>query len=146
MSNLPRFAVAAAAAGASLVAMPAAAAPNVRTFNTDLTGRNQQPGPGDPNARGHARITVNLNSRQVCTRLTETGIARPTAAHIHSGRAGTSGPPVVTLVTPTGGSSKACTKVSRALARDILDHPRAFYVNVHSKRFPDGAIRGQLVK
>jgi len=146
MSKSLRYAVAAAAAGASLISMPAAAAPNVRTFNADLSGGNQQPGPGDLNARGHARVTVNLNSRQVCTRLTETGIPRPTAAHIHSGRAGTAGPPVVTLRTPTGGSSNGCTKVTRALARDILDHPRAFYVNIHSKRFPDGAIRGQLAK
>ncbi len=133
-----------AVAGASLIAMPAAAALNARTFTADLTGRAEVPGPGDRNASGHARITINLKSRQLCYRLNENGIRRPTMAHVHRGRAGKTGPPVVTLRTPTRGSVNACTRVSRSLARDIVDHPRAFYVNIHSPRFPDGAIRGQL--
>jgi hypothetical protein len=37
-----------------------------------------------------------------------------------------------------------------ALSRDLLDairkSPQAFYVNVHTNIFPNGAIRGQLSK
>ena len=65
-------------------------------------------------------------------------------AHIHSGRRGVAGPPVVTLQRAGPNRFDSCTRVSRALARDLGANPRAFYVNVHSQAFPDGAIRGQL--
>jgi hypothetical protein len=34
--------------------------------------------------------------------------------------------------------------VDRGLAGRIASNPRAFYVNIHTAEFPDGAVRGQL--
>jgi hypothetical protein len=41
-------------------------------------------------------------------------------------------------------SVAGCVDVDPALARRIADHPRDFYVNIHTADFAAGAIRGQL--
>ena len=144
MSNHLRLVAATAAICAALAPAAATAQYGGRTFNTTLTARAEVPGPGDRTATGSARVTINPGQRQVCYRLTERGIARPSAAHIHRGRAGVAGPVVLTLRTPNRGTSNGCVRVSRDFARNILNNPRRFYVNIHSPRFPNGAIRGQL--
>jgi len=116
----------------------------------ELSGRNEigpngERGVGDPDGFGSASVT--FDGGQVCFGITVANIAAPNAAHIHRGRKFENGPVVVTLVPPaTGdpGASSGCTAVDPALAAEIQAHPRAFYVNVHTGDFPDGAVRGQL--
>ncbi|MBB5075204.1 hypothetical protein HNR40_000650 [Nonomuraea endophytica] len=80
-----------------------------------------------------------------------------TAAHIHRGARGVAGDITVTLRTPSDGSTKGCVRaVKRQNAanaattltwselRAITRWPHRYYVNVHNKRFPMGAVRGQL--
>jgi hypothetical protein len=54
---------------------------------------------------------------------------------------------------PGGGAPQAAhgrlltrlrTHVRKALATNLREHPKAYYINVHNRPFPDGAIRGQL--
>ena len=133
-------------AGAAL-AMGASPALAARvTLHARLTGQAEAPGPGKNSASGSATVRVNTASRQVCYTLSVRNVPNVTMAHIHRGAGGDSGPPVVTLRTPLGGASHGCTTTSRAIARDLVSSPRGFYVNVHSKAFPDGAIRGQLMR
>jgi hypothetical protein len=132
------------AAALATAATPAIAAH--ATYHAVLRGQNEVPGPGKNDARGSATVRVNTASRQVCYDLRFRNLPRPTVAHIHSGAAGVAGPPVVTLRAPAGGMSHGCARVSAGLARDLLRSPGRFYVNVHSRAYPDGAIRGQLAR
>ena len=127
--------------GALLLALPASAHP-LAALEAHLTGKQEVPGPGDPNGSGDA--VVKVFRAKVCYKLDVRRIAPATAAHIHLGRRGEAGPVVVTLEPPTDGSSRGCVDVGRALSRNLREHPQAYYVNVHNKPFPDGAIRGQL--
>lgn len=112
------------------------------TMTIKMTGGAEAPGPGDTDGKGTARLTLNHNKGEVCYTLTSTKIQTVTAAHIHSGAAGQSGPPKVTLDPPT----KGCVSADKAVLEDITKNPGNYYVNVHNAEFPNGALRGQLGK
>lgn len=69
----------------------------------------------------------------------------PTAAHIHRA---SDGQPVVDLsleIGPFGFASNCAYDVGAALAGDIVENPRDYYVNVHTEAHPDGEISGELL-
>jgi hypothetical protein len=117
-----------------------AAAEGGRPFTTALTGAAEVPGPGDPDGSGTANLRINPGQREVCWTITVSNVDQITAAHIHKAPATAAGDVVVELNPFSGG----CTPVDRDLARDIIKNPDAYYVNVHNKPFPAGALRGQL--
>jgi len=122
----------------------AAGATAQTTFTTTLRGAEEVPGPGDPDASGFATITI--QGTTITYSILVNGITTPTMAHIHSGAFGVAGPIVVNL-NPTFGAgctSGTVTNVDPNLISQILANPSAFYVNVHSSEFPNGAVRGQL--
>lgn len=134
--------------GAALIALAACAGgpENQRAIlNVTMTGTQEVPGPGDPDATGTAQVRVTPSLSQVCWDLYARGIDAATAAHIHRGEAGIAGPVVLMLATPgDDGHSQGCASVDPALAREIAQAGHGFYVNVHTSAFPNGALRGQL--
>ncbi|MBA3512583.1 MAG: CHRD domain-containing protein [Sphingomonas sp.] len=112
-------------------------------FAANLRGANEVPR-GDPDGVGTARISINDATNQICTRLEVRNIGPVTAAHIHPGRAGVNGPPVVNLDAPDDNDSDDCDMVADALVDQIRRFPANFYVNVHTAQYPNGAIRGQI--
>ncbi|MPV88681.1 CHRD domain-containing protein [Georgenia ruanii] len=134
---------------AALTAGPGAAAAEAapqagRSLVASLHGRDVVGHPGDPDGTGRARITVNTAQRQVCYRLDASRIDAATQAHVHRGRAGENGALVVTLKAPQRGRATGCVGVSRETARDLLRQPNLFYVDVHTRQYRAGALRGQL--
>jgi hypothetical protein len=137
---------------AALLLMVGAAAADDggRPFSTAMTGANEAPGPGDPDATGQAVITLNQGQNEVCFQLSWADIdGEVFAAHIHVAPAGSPGPIVVPLFSGsfagTDSASGCVSNVDPALIKAIRQDPSAYYVNVHSRpNFPGGAIRGQL--
>ena len=114
----------------------------VAEITTELDGAQEVP-PADPNGVGQVSIFRAAGTpRVLCYVLFVDRIRPATVAHIHRGAVGVVGPPVVDLRAPTDGNSAACVRTRRAA--NIFANPQNFYVNVHNRRFPDGAIRGQL--
>jgi hypothetical protein len=121
--------------------------PNLRAR---LLGRNEVPGPGDPDGSGFA--LVRAKGTTVCFVLSWRRIAAPAAAHIHAGGRRVAGPVVVDLLPGVTGALPASISavdgcvgdVDRKLVKAIKAKPRAYYVNIHNADYPDGAIRGQL--
>lgn len=119
-----------------------------RPLTATLAGAAEVPKAGDPNGTGAAYITVNLGQGTLCYELFVENITLPaTVAHVHPGTAGTANPPVIDLNPPDEtGHSSGCAPAPKDLLKAILKNPEAFYVNVHNRDFPGGAIRGQLSK
>jgi hypothetical protein len=109
-------------------------------FNLDLKGTSE------PNATGTAVLRVLKDSATVCYRLHAANVTLPTiAAHIHKGDAGVNGPVVVPFTAPgADGNSSGCTTSIADIVNGILATPSGYYVNVHTKEHPAGAIRSQL--
>jgi hypothetical protein len=124
----------------SLLAAGSVGAVGGRPFTTHLTGPNEVPVSGDPDASGTAHLWINPGQGSVCWSIQVSDVEAIFAAHIHVAPAGSPGPVIVPLNPYTGG----CTTVDRALAQAIIQNPSGYYVNVHNAPYPGGAARGQL--
>jgi hypothetical protein len=113
----------------------------VTRLEAKLSGRAEVPR-GAPAGKGGVDLT--LSGRRLCWDFTISGIDKPLVAHIHRAPAGMSGP----IIVPLGRryTQQGCTSTSAAVSKAIVTKPGGFYVNVHTARFPTGAIRGQLAR
>ena len=107
-----------------------------------MTGQREVP-PGDLDGFGRATIILKFPDT-ICYTLTARRIAPATAAHIHRAPPGEFGPIVVALDPPKLGFCGGCTRAHPELVADIAANPSEYYVNVHNRPYPLGAIRGQL--
>lgn len=113
------------------------------TLRATLTGDAEVPESGDPDGSGTAEIELNSADGQVCFDIQVENIAEAGAAHIHTGAAGTAGPPVVDFDVAGNGLS-GCVDADATTIDAILAAPSEHYVNVHNAEYGGGAVRGQL--
>ncbi len=128
---------------ATLVSGSAAADPKLFAL---MTGAQEIPR-ADPYGHARATITLKRTARRVCFDIRKTGIATAQAGHIHRGVKGHNGPIYVPLFASArrGGRITGCARnVSRMKIDAITRNPRGFYVNIHTRKYPEGAARGQL--
>jgi hypothetical protein len=117
---------------------------NTYSLWAQLRGDTETP-PGDPHGFGFAKVSIDMESGELCYRLSVAGTDAPVAAHIHEGAAGTNGPVVVPFDAPVDGLGKGCVDVDNALLHAIVANPGGYYVNIHTAAYPAGVVRGQLM-
>ena len=122
---------------------------SVEIYTATLNGSNERPTAVTTSAAGAATFTVlgNLVSWKVDI---TSPIDSVILGHIHDGAADAAGGVIVNLSpAPTGVGFTGTVTVGSASAVDsVLTLMRAgnTYVNIHTKKYPGGEIRGQLVK
>jgi hypothetical protein len=126
------------------MAIPVSATAAPVTYVATLNGASETGG-GDTDGVGRFSGEIDAETGDVCYILIGEKIAKPVAAHIHAGAAGTDGAPVLTLEV-TGADGDMCMAAEPDTLKPIVATPEAYYVNVHTADFPKGAIRGQLAK
>jgi hypothetical protein len=123
----------------------AGAAPRAKVIMAaaKLTAKEEVPAQVVKNAKASGSFTADITGTKITWTLKFsrlTGLA--TAAHIHLGGMGKSGPVVVPLCGPCKSPVKGSGKLTAALLKDLKTHK--LYVNVHTAKNPNGEIRGQL--
>jgi hypothetical protein len=144
-----RIAVSLCIATLSTVALVAVSSAATSTkYSASLSGAQEVPA-NSSKATGTATITV--TGKRLCYVITSKNLREvPQAAHIHSARKGRSGAVYVTLfakATPLkNGKVTGCVTTTATKLKAIAAKPSAFYPNLHTKKYPSGALRGQLKK
>jgi hypothetical protein len=126
-----------------------------RTYRLRLLGSNEVfprsvreasavAGPAKPpSGAGRAVISFRAATAQACWRFAGLrGFALPTFARIHKGGRGVAGP----IVIPLGStfSVKGCVRFDPRVIAAIEASPGGYYVNIHTVKYPTGALRAQL--
>lgn len=100
---------------------------------------------GNAEVSGSFEGEADLATGQLCYFVDAFDVKGATAAHIHEGEKGKNGAPVVNLeLSGEDDEDDKCTTVETELLKKIVASPSSYYVQVHSKSKPAGAIRGQL--
>jgi hypothetical protein len=113
----------------------------VKVISATLSGAAAIP-KGDAAGKGSATITLNTRSGRACWRLTVSGIDKPLSAHIHQGAVGKVGQVVIPLGDTF--SRRGCVLSGPRALRLVAAAPTRYYVDVHTSKFLDGVVRGEL--
>lgn len=128
-----------------LAASAAGAQADILHFATVLSGKNEQV-PNNVAATGTAAVTLNTATKMISYRFDYAGLtAPPVVLHFHGLRTPNGGPPEVIVIrldhppSPVTGS-----KLLNDRQVQQLEHGD-WYANIHTRKYPDGEIRGWLV-
>jgi hypothetical protein len=126
-----------------------------RTYRLRLLGSNEvvpRPVPGasavagptkPPSGSGWAVIRFRAVTSQACWRFGGLhGLPLPTFARIHKGGHGIAGPIVIPLGRTFAGNG--CVRFDPRVIAAIEASPSGYYVNIHTAKYPTGALRAQL--
>jgi hypothetical protein len=124
-------------------AVPGSGSRPTEIYRVRLSGATETPA-GAAHGIGAAIVAFHGDSL-VCWRFAHLhGFTDATSARIQIGTSGRTGQEVIALSPGPRLRHQGCVPVSPALSRRIWARPSGYYVNVHSKQYPQGAVRAQL--
>ncbi len=112
-------------------------------FKATLLGTSETP-PNSSKGTGDATLTYNKDTKIFSIVVTYSGVTA-TASHIHKGPVGVVGDVIFPFPAPIKSPINYTSPILTA-SQDSALNADLYYVNVHSTIFPDGEIRGQLIK
>jgi CHRD domain len=95
---------------------------------------------GDSNGTGSFSAAINSDNDTLCYSLSVANMGAAGDAHIHEGRTGEPGRPVIQLSVTSG----SCISVSHATLEDMAENPSDYYVDVVHADTGHDAVRGQI--
>jgi len=119
-------------------------AADIITFKATINGENEIPATASV-ASGTATFTYNTITFVLSGTVNYAGLL-PTAAHIQKGAEGVAGVVVFPLGTSPYTSPIGFTSTPLTASQIAELMANMYYINIDSKAFPNGEIRGQLIK
>lgn len=130
-----------------------------KSFKATLSGNEVAP-PVKTMANGEATFQLSKDGKELTYKVTVSDIENVTAAHIHQGAMGKSGPPVALIDikgkkegkvsgTLAEGSITSKDLMSSFKGKTVKDLAKEIeagntYINIHTAKYPDGELRGQI--
>jgi hypothetical protein len=135
-------------------------------YTAELSGKNEVPDSVSTMASGEALFKLNADQEIIDYTLTVSNIDSVTMAHIHLGSASENGPILVWLYPVSGpppqvmpgpvngvlaqGSITAANLIGPLKGKTVADLEQLMkedstYVQVHTQKYPEGEIRGQII-
>ncbi|MFO1147872.1 MAG: CHRD domain-containing protein [Alsobacter sp.] len=139
---IPRLTTSLLALALAACAASAPARAEVVPWKAQLSGGQETP-PTDSAGKGEVEASYDTESKKLSWTITYSGLSGPvTAAHFHGpALPGKTAPAMVPIANvtanPIKGEAILTTEQADALKRGV-------YVNLHTAKFPDGEIRGEL--
>jgi hypothetical protein len=119
--------------------------PNSITFKATLNGANAGTG---SSAMGTGTLIFSNTTKKFSITVTYSGMTA-TAAHIHTSTSTPPGAIVFPLIAGGGGGYPTTYSLDNQIlntAQEADLKAGSYYVNIHSNAFPDGEIKGTLIK
>ena len=134
--------ISAALAATFALASPALA--DMVNFKADLKGASVVP-PSDSKGTGSLAVTYDTASKKLTWKGAYTGLTgAATAAHFHGPADAGKNAGVAVPIGPATSPLAGMATLTDAQAADLA--AGKWYVNVHTAKFPNGEIRGQVIK
>lgn len=115
------------------------------TKRASLTGAEVVGSRGDTDGYAKAELTVSDELNQICYDLNDVrGIGNITSAAIYRGAKGSTGRVVVRMRAANEGGWKNCVGRTEWLEDSLERSAGAYYIQVNTSDYPNGAIRGQF--
>ncbi len=113
------------------------------TYKASLDGASEVPATPSLN-KGSATLVYNTSTKKFTINVQFTGFTA-ISGHVHKGAVGQSGPAIFPFPpNPTSPINYTSPVLDASQAADL--NANLYYVNIHSSLYPDGEIRGQLIK
>lgn len=142
-----------------VIGLSAAGIAAEKSFNAVFSGSQVVP-PVTTMAKGEGTFTPGKDGKELMYKVTVSDIENVTAVHIHSGKMGKNGPPVAVIdlkgkktgrFSGTLAEGKITAKqligpLKGKTVKDLVKEIKAgdTYLNVHTDKYPDGELRGQI--
>lgn len=141
MQNAMTRTLLAATAVLAFSAMPALA--ETLKFSADLKGASEVP-PTNSAGTGKLEATLDTDSKVFTWTVTYEGLSGDAiGAHFHAGAKGAAGDVVVPIPDPLASPINGNAKLTDDQITQLKGS--GWYLNIHTAKFPDGEIRGQVM-
>jgi hypothetical protein len=127
----------------TVVALSAVAIANAGARSPIMLGAKLDAMQDHATSKGTGTFTATVTGTKIAWTLSFKHLTGPaTAAHIHLGAKGKAGNVLVALCGPCKATQKGTRTLTAAVLKDIKKGMT--YVNVHTAKYPNGEIRGQI--
>ena len=138
------------------IAVPTALAATKNKFQANLNSKSETP-PSKSGGTGSANFVLTHGGKTINYTISAKGLSGPVQAiHIHFGKKGVAGPVIIGICLKPCSLPKSGTLTSKQFAKapGVSNFAAAVkdikagktYVNIHTKKFAGGEIRGQITK